>query len=468
MPKYDICIIGAGSGGLSLAAGAAQLGLSVALIEADKMGGDCLNYGCVPSKALLAAGKAAHLGAVAGKFGIKYAAPEIDFSAVKDHVAKVIAAIEPNDSVERFESFGCVVIKGRAKFISPTEIVVGDQKISARHFVIATGSHASAPPIPGLSETPYLTNETIFALRDKPAHLIIIGGGPIGCEMAQAHVRLGCTITLLEGGSSIMGKDDPELVSVVRETLSAEGIKIIEAVKITAIRKTDAGVEVETSAGIISGSHLLVAAGRVANVKNLGLEAAGIKFSPRGIDVDAGLRTNVKNIYAIGDCRVGPQFTHAAGYEAGILVRRICFKLPAKVNYAALPWVTFTDPEFAHVGLNEVQAREKFPDIKVLRWPYHENDRAQAEGRTQGLVKVIIHKNKILGASIVGLQAGELIHSWAIAISSGLSVTQMASYISPYPTLSEVNKRAAGSAFTDKLFSPRTRKIVGWLQKLPF
>jgi pyruvate/2-oxoglutarate dehydrogenase complex dihydrolipoamide dehydrogenase (E3) component len=468
MPKYDICIIGAGSGGLSLAAGAAQLGLSVVLVEADKMGGDCLNYGCVPSKALLAAGKAAHLGAVASKFGIKYAAPEIDFGSVKDHVAKVIAAIEPNDSVERFESFGCTVIKGRAQFISSKEIAVNDQKISARHFVIATGSHASVPPIPGLSETPYLTNETIFALRDKPAHLIIIGGGPIGCEMAQAHARLGCKVTLLEGGPSIMGKDDPELISVVREALSFEGVKIIEGLKISTVRKTEIGVDVETSEGIISGNHLLVAAGRVANVTNLGLEAAGVIFSPKGIEVDAGLRTNVKNIYAIGDCRVGPQFTHAAGYEAGLLVRRICFKLPAKVNYAALPWVTFTDPELAHVGLNEVQARAKFSDIKVLRWQYHENDRAQAEGRTLGLVKVIVRKNKILGAAIVGLQAGELIHSWALAISSGLSVTQMASYISPYPTLSEINKRAAGSAFTDKLFSARTRKIVGWLQKLPF
>ncbi len=468
MTKFDICIIGAGSGGLSLAAGAAQLGLSVALIEADKMGGDCLNYGCVPSKALLAAAKAAHAGASAAKFGIKYAPPEIDFAAVKDHVAKVIAAIEPNDSVERFESFGCTVIKGRAKFTSPTEIAVNGQSITARNFVIATGSHAAAPPIPGLSETPYLTNETIFALREKPSHLLIIGGGPIGSEMAQAHVRLGCKITLLEGGPSILGKDDPELVTVVRDALKSEGVDIREGVKISAVRSTGGSIEIETATGVISGSHLLVAAGRIANVKDLGLEAAGIKFSPRGIEVDAALRTNVKNIYAIGDCRVGPQFTHAAGYEAGILIRRICFKMPAKVNYAALPWATYTDPELAHVGLNEKQAREKYADIKIHRWPYHENDRAQAEGRTQGLVKIIAHKNKIVGATIVGVQAGELIAMWGVAISQGLSLTAMAGQFIAYPTLSEINKRAAGSAFTERLFSARTRKIVGWLQKLPF
>jgi pyruvate/2-oxoglutarate dehydrogenase complex dihydrolipoamide dehydrogenase (E3) component len=468
MVKFDLCIIGAGSGGLSLAAGAAQLGLSVALIEAHKMGGDCLNYGCVPSKALLAAAKAAHAGAHAAKFGIKYTAPEIDFGAVKDHVANVIAAIEPNDSVERFEGFGCTVIKGRAKFISPTEISVNGESITARNFVIATGSHAAAPPIPGLSQTPYLTNETIFALREKPTHLIIIGGGPIGCEMAQAHVRLGCKVTLLEGSPSILSKDDPELVPVVRDALKSEGVDIREGVKISAVRSAAMGIEVETTNGLISGSHLLVAAGRVANIKDLGLEVAGIKFSPKGIEVDAALRTSVKNIYAIGDCRVGPQFTHAAGYEAGILVRRICFKMPAKVNYAALPWATYTDPELAHVGLSEAQAREKYSDVKVLRWPFHENDRAQAEGRSQGLAKIIAHKNKIVGASIVGHNAGELIAVWGIAISEQLSLADMAGQFIAYPTYSEINKRVAGSAFTAQLFSARTRKIISWLQKLPF
>ncbi len=467
--KTDICVIGAGSGGLSVAAGAAQMGAKVVLIEKHRMGGDCLNYGCVPSKALIAAAHAADRVRHAGRFGVNGHEPEIDFLRVRDHVHGVIAAIAPHDSVERFEGLGVEVIQGAARFTGPREVDVGGRRIRARRFVIATGSSPAAPPIPGLDQVPYLTNETVFDLDERPEHLIVIGGGPIGTELAQAHRRLGAQVTLLEG-STILKKDDREAVDVVRRRLGEDGIDVREGIKIRLVEPHHNGVavllgrngEVES----IEGTHLLVAAGRRPNTEGLDLEAASIRYSPKGIEVDKRLRTTNKKVFAIGDVAGAYQFTHMAGHHAGVVIRNALFHLPAKVSYDAVPWVTYVDPELAHVGLNEREARERFgDDIRVLRGSFADNDRAQAERETDGLIKIVVgRKGRVLGATIVGAHAGELILTWVLAVQEGLKIGSIANLIAPYPTLSEVSKRAAGSYYTPTLFSERTRKLVGALQ----
>ncbi|MBT4039269.1 MAG: FAD-dependent oxidoreductase [Rhodospirillales bacterium] len=468
--ETDICVIGAGSGGLATAAGAAMMGASTVLVEKGLMGGDCLNYGCVPSKALLAAGKAAHSFRAAAKFGIGATEPDVDHAAVYEHVHGVIAAIEPNDSVARFEGLGVNVIQGEARFVGPKEIEVGDKRIKARRFVIATGSTASVPPIPGLDSVPFQTNGTIFHDRKFPKHLIIIGGGPIGCELAQAHRRLGADVTVLEM-FSIMPKDDPELVDIARQSMITDGVDIREGVQIDRVEKSTRGVVVvlKTDDGEtrIKGSNLLLATGRRPNVSSLNLEAAGVDYAPAGITVDKRLRTSNKHIFAIGDCAGALQFTHVALYHAGIVIRNALFRLPARVNYKAIPWVTYTSPEVAQVGLNEEQARAKYDgNFQVLRWPFHENDRAQAEHSTDGLVKIIITPNgKILGAGIAGPGAGELIQVWVLAIANGLKIGAMAGMVVPYPTIGEVSKRVAGSYYTPKLFGERTKWIVRFLAK---
>lgn len=466
--KADLCIIGAGSGGLSVAAGAQQMGASCVLIEKGLMGGDCLNYGCVPSKALLAAGHAADGVRKALEFGVNAGEPEIDSQKVYDHIRHVIGTIAPHDSVERFEELGVQVIQDTARFTGPKEVMAGETKIHARRFVIATGSSAFVPPIDGLADVPYFTNETIFDGPDLPEHLIVIGGGPIGIEMAQAHRHLGVEVTVLEM-FSIMPKDDPELVAIVRQKLDCDGIVIHEGIKVLGVEKSASGVSVKIEKDgaeqSIDGSHLLVAAGRRANVDSLNLEAAGIEYSPMGIKVDARLRSSNKKVYAIGDVAGGYQFTHVAGYHAGIVIRNALFRLPAKSDMRATPWVTYTAPELAQVGLTEAEARKKHGDIKVLTWPFAENDRAQAERQTDGLVKVITTpKGAILGAGIAGTHAGELIHTWVLAMSKKLNISDVASVIAPYPTLGEVSKRAAGSFYTPTLFGERTKKLVRFLR----
>ncbi len=466
--KTDICVIGAGSGGLSVAAGAAQMGAPTVLIEKDKMGGDCLNTGCVPSKALLAAGHAAQAIRQAHHFGVNASAPTFESAKVYGHVHDTIAAIAPMDSVERFEGLGVHVIKASAHFTGPQEVDADGQRIQARRFVIATGSRAFVPPISGIEDVPYLTNETVFEQSNLPEHLIVIGGGPIGIEMAQAHRHLGAKVTVLEM-FSIMPKDDQELVDVVRAQLDKDGIVVREGVKVIGVAKSPAGVAVTIeNAGVtehVEGSHLLVAAGRKPNVDGLDLEKSGVTYSPKGIEVDARLRTTNKKIFAIGDVAGGYQFTHVAGYHAGIVIRNALFQLPAKVDYRAVPWVTYTAPELAQVGLTEEQARKSEGDtIRVLKWSFAENDRAQAERSTAGLVKVVTAKNGlILGAGIVGAHAGELLQTWVLAISQKMKIGAIANIIAPYPTLGEVNKRAAGSFYTASLFSERTKKVVRFL-----
>jgi pyruvate/2-oxoglutarate dehydrogenase complex dihydrolipoamide dehydrogenase (E3) component len=345
--KADICIIGAGSGGLSVAAGAAQLGRKVILIERHLMGGDCLNYGCVPSKALIAAASHAHHIRRAPAFGVSASEPVVDFPAVMKHVQEVIAAIEPNDSVERFEKLGVQVIKADARFVSPTEVEAGNQRIRASYFIVATGSTALKPPIPGLDATPFFTNETVFANNTRPDHLIVIGGGPIGMELAQAHRRLGSRVTILEA-RSIMPKDDAEAVAVVRQSLTDDGVEILEGTAVTAVSKTATGVKVTVSKDNVTrdieGSHILLAAGRAPNVSSLNLEAANVRYTKRGIEVDKRLRSSNPRVYAIGDVAGGLQFTHVAGYHAGLIIRHLLFKTPVSVNYEAVPVVHLHRP----------------------------------------------------------------------------------------------------------------------------
>ncbi len=465
----DLCIIGAGSAGLAIAAGAQQMGADCVLVERGRMGGDCLNYGCVPSKALLAAGKAATFGKLAARYGVAYDPPRVDYQGVHDHVHGVIAAIAPHDSQERFEGFGVTVLRETARFAGPRELRVGDTVVRPRRVVIATGSSPLVPPIPGIEETPYLTNESVFDLTERPEHLIVVGGGPIGCELGQAFAHLGARVTVVEM-ARLLPNDDPEVVDVLRQRLRADGVDIHEGAKVAGVAPAGNGVAVtlerDGRSERLEGSHLLIAAGRRANLDDLDLEAAGIQRANGRLVVDARLRTTNRRVFAAGDAAGGPQFTHVAGYHAGIVIKNALFRLPAKADHSAVPAVTYTSPEVAGVGLREEAARERHGEVRVLRWPFAENDRAQAERRTDGLIKAVAtRRGRVLGCTIVGAQAGELIYPWIVAVQKGLKIGDLAQMIAPYPTLGEVSKRAAGSYYTPGLFSERTRRIVRFLAR---
>lgn len=471
----DICVIGAGSGGLSVAAAAAAFGVPVALIEKGRMGGECLNTGCVPSKALIAAARHAAAFAQGTEFGIDAGRPRIDFRRVREHLREAIGAIAPNDSKERFTGLGVRVITGAARFRDADTIVVGDRfEIKARRFVVATGSSPAIPPIPGLAEAAYLTNETIFDLAECPRHLVVIGAGPMGLELAQAFRRLGAAVTVIEAAAPLT-REDPECAAVVLDRLAHEGVAIRarsavhRVVHLTGNEHKSVQVAIGGRDGdeIIVGSHLLVATGRRPNIDQLGLDQAGIRYDPHGIVVDKRLRTTNHRVYAIGDVIGGPQFTHRAGYHAGLVIRHALFRLPVRAREDAVPRVTFTDPELAHVGLSEAAARGRKYRFRVLRWPYHENDRAVTERVTEGQIKVITtRRGRILGATIVGRGAGELIATWTLAIEQGLNIRAFAGTIVAYPTLTEAGKHAAITYFTGRLTSPTARRIIAWLRRL--
>lgn len=462
---FDIAVIGAGSGGLTVAAAAAQFGQKVVLFEKGEMGGDCLNFGCVPSKALLAAAKHAQAMRSAARFGIAAAEPDVDFPAVMAHVRRAIAAIAPNDSQQRFEGLGVTVVRAAARFTGPTTLEAAGERFTARRLVIATGSRPAVPPIPGLAEVPFLTNETLFANDVLPAHLVIIGGGPIGLEMAQAHRRLGARVTVIEAATPL-AQDDPELAAVVLQQLRAEGVEVLAATTVARVSRHDHGIAVEAGGARVTGSHLLLATGRRPNVEALGLDAAGIAFTPKGITIDTGLRTSNRRAYAIGDV-AGGRFTHEAGYQAGIVIRNALFGLPAKAG-AMIPHVTYTDPELAQAGLTEAQARAIHGDaIRVLRWPFRENDRAQAEGTVEGLVKLVTTgRGRILGAGIAGPLAGELIQPWVLAIERGLKAGAMAGAVLPYPTRGEASRRAAIGYFSGFASNPLVRRVIGVVSRV--
>lgn len=466
----DICVIGGGSGGLTVAAAAAAFGVDVVLIEKGKMGGDCLNYGCVPSKAILAAGKHAYAIREAAHFGVFADEPKVDFRKVNQHIKSVIDSIAPNDSVERFTALGVKVIEDAGKFLDKDTVTAGEYTIKARRFVVSTGSSPFVPPIPGLDKIEFFTNETIFENKRKPAHLLVIGGGPIGMEMAQAHLRLGSKVTVIEGFKAL-GKDDPELAAIVLDKLRAEGLNILEGAMVSSIEKRGkSGVTVKYKIGeiehAVDGTDLLVATGRAVNVEGLGLSEAGITYDRKGIKVKNDLRTTNRRVYAIGDVAGGLQFTHVAGYHAGLVIRGILFRKKAVPDNHIIPWSTYTDPELAHIGLGEEDAKAKYKEIKVLRWPYHENDRAQAERKTAGMIKMITSKKgKILGVSIAGANAGEMINIWALAVSKSMTVKDVAGYIPPYPTMSEIGKRAATSFYMPYPSKPWLRSLIAFLRK---
>ena len=462
----DLCVIGAGAGGLAVAAAAVQLGVEVVLVEREAMGGDCLNFGCVPSKSLLASARLADVWRRGPRLGLAYDPPHVDFAAVGSSIEQVIARIATNDSVERFEALGVTVLRAEARFTGPRTMRAGEFEIRPRRFVIATGSQPAVPPIRGLGNVPYLTNKTIFANRELPEHLIVIGGGPIGIEMAQAHRRLGARVTVLDIGP-LLPRDDPELVALLVERLADERIALHPRIQIICIERDARGVAVHLAGGErINGSHLLVAAGRRPSIDALDLAAAGIVADPRGITVDARLRTTNRRAFAVGDVAGGPQFTHIALHHAGVVIRNALFRIPAKVDYRALPWVTYTEPELAQVGLTEAAARQAGMSVRVLRWPFSENDRALTERDTEGMVKILSRRDgRVLGASILGAAAGDLVLVWALAISQKLKIGALANLIVPYPTRGEAGKRAAGSFYTPALFSARTRRIVRLLAR---
>lgn len=463
----DLAIIGAGSGGLSVAAGAAQLGLKVVLFEKGEMGGDCLNYGCVPSKALIAAADAAHAAAHSGPLGVSASGLSVNFAAVMARVHRVIAEIAPIDSQERFESLGVRVVREAARFRDRRVIESDSVRVTARKVVIATGSRAAIPPIPGLDGIPYLTNESIFELKARPDHLIVLGGGPIGVELGQAFRRLGAEVTLIEA-EAILGRDDPAAAAVVIEQLRADGLTLLPGHR--AVR-VEAGPTVIVSGPDgerrIEGSHLLVALGRKASLDSLNLEAAGVVFDRAGVKTDRSLRTSNRRVFAIGDAAGRGQFTHLAGAHAGLFVRKALFAAPINADALVVPRVTYSNPELAAVGLTEAQAREAHgDDVRVLVQPFADNDRAQAEGDIRGFAKLIASsRGKVLGVTLVGAHAGDHLPLWVLTMTAGLKLSQLTGMIAPYPTRGEINKRLAGQWFTGALFSPATRRLVSVLKR---
>ncbi|WP_424341140.1 dihydrolipoyl dehydrogenase family protein [Henriciella sp.] len=471
--KADLAIIGAGSAGLSAAAGAAMLGLNVVLFEEGEMGGDCLNTGCVPSKALISAAKYAQAARDSEAHGIKSGAPRTDWAGVQAHIRKAIDTIAPVDSQERFEDLGVTVIREHAHFSDRNTLASPTARVTAKRIILATGSKAAIPPIPGLAMVPYLTNETLFDIPELPSHLIILGGGPIGMEMAQAFRRLGSDVTVIEMGK-VLARADRAHAEIAAQAMADEGVSLLENHKAVSVSESGGQISVDTERGdgerkSVTGSHLLVATGRQAITDGLALEAGDVETDKQGILVNEKLRSvSNKNVWVLGDAAGMGQFTHLAGWHASVFVRRAFFKQRTKATSLPLPAVTYTSPEVAQVGLMEAEARERFGDsVSVSSFAFDENDRAIAEGKTKGECKLIIHKGKLLGASIVGEGAGDIIQIAGYAMSNDMKVQSLTNFISPYPTRAEVVKRAASAHFTDSVFGKTARTLVSLLQRIP-
>ena len=462
---HDVIVIGAGAAGLTAAGGCALFGLDVALIEARKMGGECLNDGCVPSKALLAAAARAAEARTADRFGVTLSEPQVDWAGVKAHIRSVIAAIEPHDSEETFEDMGSEVLRGWAKVTGPQSVTVDGRDLRAPRIVIATGSQPAMPPIEGIADVPYLTNETIFDIPDLPRHLLIVGGGNIGMEMAQAFRRLGSAVTLVEPGE-VLSRDDPDNAAVVKAALEAEGVRFVKG-KAEAVERAGEGLMLTAGGERIEGSHLLIATGREANCEGFGLESIGVEMGDNGIVVDKRRRTSVRGIYAIGDCRDGPRLTHVSGYEGSNVALEITLGIPTKVDWSALPWCTYTSPEIAQVGVTESQARKEHGDkITVVTEGFDDNERAMTEEATKGRLKLILKGKKVLGASIVGRGAGDLLLPFSQAITGKSSTFALGSAIVAYPTRSEITKAAAFSAWEPTVFGPIPKRYAQFIAKM--
>lgn len=469
--KADLVVIGAGAGGLSAAAGAAMLGLKVVLFEKGEMGGDCLNYGCVPSKALIASARQAQAFREADKYGLTSADPGVEWKRVKVHVQEAIVAIEPNDSQERFEGLGVQVIREKAHFV--TEHVVASQsvQVEAKRIVIATGSRAFIPPIGGLDQVDYLTNETLFDLDVLPDHLVILGGGPIGIEMAQAFCRLGSKVTVVDR-SRALERADEEQAGIALDVLKKEGVELLERTSVVAVSQTATGIRVETKnneneVSSITGSHLLIATGRSPILEGLELDAGGVDYTRHGIQVKPNLRS-ISNgrVWALGDVAGKGQFTHLAGWHASVFVRNALFKSATRADSLPAPAVTYISPEVAQVGMTEFDARKEHGDkVRVSKFEFADNDRAIAEKDTCGEAKIVTLKNGIvLGVSVVGGGAGDIIQLAGLAMSNGLKIKALTNFISPYPTRTEVLKRAASKWYEPLVFGKKAKFMVKFLQ----
>lgn len=441
---YDVVIIGGGSGGLVVASAAAQLKAKVALVEKERLGGDCLWFGCVPSKSLIHASRIAYEVKHSDRFGIHTNPPHIDFAQANSHVQKVIATIQPHDSPERFQSLGVEVIFGSGQFINKRTFEVNGRKLTARAFVISTGSRPAIPPVPGLNEAGYLTNEEVFSLSERPDSLAVIGAGPIGCELGQALHRLGAQVTIISSQEHIMPKEDPEAAAVVEKQFEREGIRIVKKARAQKVELIDGKKYLWTGEEKIAVDEILIASGRIPNVESLNLEAAGVEYDKKGVKVNEKLQTTNSRIYGCGDVIGGYKFTHVAGYEATVVLQNALFFPSKKADYRVIPWATFTDPELARVGLTEEQARKRYgDDICILKQDFAGVDRAQAEAAIAGFAKIITTaKGDILGAHLVGPAAGELIHEIVLAMTNRLKVSALTG-IHVYPTLAEVTSKAA-------------------------
>lgn len=454
---FDLIVIGAGSAGLTAAGGVAMFGLKVALIEAGEMGGECLNSGCIPSKALVAVANAAQATRDAARFGI-VASPAIDWDGVRKYIDGAINAIAPHDSQERFEKMGIEVIRASARFLDGKTVAAGNRRLTAPRIVIATGSKPAIAPIDGLDKVPYLSNESIFSLEVLPEHLIVLGGGAVGIEMAQAFRRLGAAVTVIEP-DDLLARDDAEAADVVIAQLRSEGVVFEVGRRATHIRAAQAAISVTLDDDReLVGSHLLVAVGRSANISDLHLAAAGIEADFDGIKVDARRRTANRRIYAIGDCRAGPRFTHAAGYEGALVSVDIALGWPGRADWRVLPHVTFCDPEIAQIGLTEAEARNRHGKVDVIKQAFSENDRAVTEGDTRGFLKLIRQRGKVVGVTIVGAHAGELLLPWAQIITGKVSTFALGSAIIAYPTRSEISKATAFALHAPFVFGAWPRR----------
>jgi pyruvate/2-oxoglutarate dehydrogenase complex dihydrolipoamide dehydrogenase (E3) component len=469
MPKYDfdVIVLGAGSGGLVVAGGSAALGLKVALVEKGKLGGDCLNYGCVPSKAIIHAASIAKSLKKAQKLGMDVKLTHLEFEKVMEYVHKVQAEIGVNDSKESIEKQGIEVYLGTAKFIDKNTVEVDGKRISAKKMCIATGSHAGIPPVEGLKKVKPLTNETIFSLKKLPASMIVVGGGPIGLELSQTFARFGCKVTVMEMFDHLFTKDDPDVAPIMEKVMVDEGIDLMLGAKIKKFYSKDgrkaALVEHKGSDKEIIAEEVLVAAGRVPNVAGLDLEKTGVKYDKKGIKVNSKLRTSAGNIWSCGDV-VGPfQFTHMANYQAGVVIANMVFRFPKKADYSFVPWCTFTDPEVANVGLTEGMAKKNGVKYETAKFEFRELDRAICDDSEIGFLKLLIGKGKIIGAACVGPDAGNIIHELILAASAKLGLMKISGAIHIYPTLAQINSRAVGKYLGQKYSSPFSKKLAKFL-----
>jgi pyruvate/2-oxoglutarate dehydrogenase complex dihydrolipoamide dehydrogenase (E3) component len=471
--KYNLVVIGAGTAGLVTAAGAVSLGARVALIERNKMGGDCLNFGCVPSKALISSARLLHRMRHADRWGIERTEPRFDFETVFARMRECRSELAPLDSEKRFESLGVDVFRGEATFVSPNELSVHGETLRARNFVIATGTRAAIPPPIAASQVPYFTNETIFdELKAAPESMLILGGGPIGCELGQMFSRLGVKVTIIGKGARLLEKEDREVSEFARQCLEEEGITVITAAEVTSAEMSGDRISLSYSTKgeaekKISANALLLAAGRLPNVENLNLSKAGVKFTEAGIEVDAHLETTQPGIYTAGDVAGPHRFTHMADYQARIVIRNTLVPfswLRQKIDYSVVPWCTYLDPEIATVGLTEFAAKKKGVEYDLIEQEMKSVDRAVLERVESGFARVLVRRgsDEILGATIVGEHAGELIHEVVLAMKAGVGLKKLAATIHVYPTFSSLVLKAA-EKFNKKRLTPRARKITGWL-----